>query len=134
MYLYINTASADSIFLALIDSQGQILIKKTVPAKYMQSEKLLLNIQKLVNKKLGKLKGIIVIEGPGSFTALRIGVTTANTMAWALQIPIIGISLDNKTDEGLIKEGYNKLKKIKKFKAVMPKYGRQPNITIKIKK
>lgn len=35
---------------------------------------------------------IIVCNGPGSFTGIRIGVTLAKIMSWALKIPIITIS------------------------------------------
>lgn len=38
---------------------------------------------------LGK---IVVAGGPGSYTGTRIGVTTAKTMAWALDIPIYQVS------------------------------------------
>lgn len=35
---------------------------------------------------------IIVCNGPGSFTGIRIGVTIAKIMSWALNIPVITIS------------------------------------------
>lgn len=35
---------------------------------------------------------IVVAKGPGSYTGLRIGVTLAKTLAWTLNIPIVGIS------------------------------------------
>ncbi len=38
------------------------------------------------------LQGIIVAQGPGSYTGLRIGVSAAKSMAWALNIPLLGIS------------------------------------------
>ena len=124
----------DEIILALADGKGQILVKKNIKAKYKQSEKLLLNIDKILKilkilKDIKDIKGIMVVKGPGSFTALRIGLATANTLAWALHIPIIGVKLTNKQNEELIKTGVESFKKIKRFKQVMPEYGMEPNIT-----
>ncbi|WBX80650.1 tRNA (adenosine(37)-N6)-threonylcarbamoyltransferase complex dimerization subunit type 1 TsaB [Virgibacillus salarius] len=39
-----------------------------------------------------QLEQIVAAKGPGSFTGVRIGLSTAKTMAWALNIPIVGIS------------------------------------------
>lgn len=38
------------------------------------------------------LKKIFVVNGPGSFTGVRIGVTAAKTLAWALDIEIVTVS------------------------------------------
>ena len=45
--------------------------------------------------ELARLAGIAVGLGPGLFTGLRVGVTTARTMAQALRVPVVGVaSLD----------------------------------------
>lgn len=43
-------------------------------------------------KKPKELSRIIVAEGPGSYTGLRIGVTTAKTLAWSLNIDLYALS------------------------------------------
>ncbi|MBP1930042.1 tRNA (adenosine(37)-N6)-threonylcarbamoyltransferase complex dimerization subunit type 1 TsaB [Ammoniphilus resinae] len=39
-----------------------------------------------------ELQGVAVAGGPGSYTGIRIGLTTAKTMAWSLGIPLAGVS------------------------------------------
>lgn len=38
------------------------------------------------------LTRVVVAEGPGSYTGIRIGVTTAKTLAWTLGIELVGVS------------------------------------------
>ena len=38
------------------------------------------------------LDRIAIAKGPGSYTGVRIGLATAKTLAWSLNIPVVGIS------------------------------------------
>jgi tRNA threonylcarbamoyladenosine biosynthesis protein TsaB len=71
-----------------------------------------------------QLSAIIVYKGPGSFTGLRIGVSVANTYAYALNIPIVGCSGDDWLIDGIqsIKQNINE-------KIITPEYGGKINIT-----
>ena len=62
----------------------------------LKSQKLLELIDEALKKENIKLTDISEIEvnlGPGSFTGLRIGVSTANALSWALKIPVNGKSI-----------------------------------------
>ena len=59
------------------------------------SEYTLPRIEEMLNVKGIKpdeINKIIVVNGPGSFTGIRIGLTIAKTLAWAKNIPIVPIS------------------------------------------
>lgn len=47
---------------------------------------------KIKNISYDEIDKIIVVNGPGSFTGIRIGLTIAKTLAWAKKIPIVTIS------------------------------------------
>jgi len=76
--------SEDDTILASV----QILDQKTHSVKMLPAVASILSSAGVVPAELGL---IAVTNGPGSYTGLRIGVTTAKTFAYALGIPLIGI-------------------------------------------
>lgn len=64
-------------------------IKKNHSVRVMPAIQTIMNECGIVPKDLSK---IVVAEGPGSYTGVRIGVTIAKTLAWTLNIPLSGVS------------------------------------------
>ena len=91
------------------------------------SETIHLKIKEILNKSsksMESLGGLIVFAGPGSFTGLRIGATVANTLAYSLELPIIGSLGDDWLAVGTAKLLDNQNDRI-----VVPEYGAAPNVT-----
>jgi tRNA threonylcarbamoyladenosine biosynthesis protein TsaB len=90
--LAIDTATlVSSVALATEDN---LLAEITLQTKKTHSELLMPHIAKLMDMaQVAKadLKGVAVSIGPGSFTGLRIGLSTAKTLAYALHIPVVGV-------------------------------------------
>ena len=91
--LYLDTSSS-FLYTGIVDDEKIIVEKK---------EKLDKNLSKFALQKISQMfeennisseeiDKIVVVNGPGSFTGVRIGLTIAKTFAWAKNIPIIPIS------------------------------------------
>lgn len=82
--LLIDTHLWDIIIVLLKD--GKVVNKEEVINKKNNSEYIFPSIIKVIDGI--KLDEIIVVNGPGSFTGVRLGVTIAKTFAYTLNIPI----------------------------------------------
>ena len=72
------------------------------------------------------LKGLVVVRGPGSFTTLRVVVSTLNALAYALNIPIVGVE----KGKGFSQKIVEKLLGTGRFKdPVAPYYKEPPKVT-----
>ena len=135
MILYIDTTNGTHIVIALSDKDN-IIARRKLKAQHRQAEKLLPAIDKLISKvhknvDLTSLTGIVVVSGPGPFTATRIGVTTANALAYGLNIKIMSLRADDfDSTADMVVKGSQKLKKAKLGGVIEPFYEREPNITI----
>lgn len=124
MILAIDTSDSKKIKLALYWPQK--MSQKLEFTSTKVSQNLLIEIDKFIKKnkiKLTHLKLIAINTGPGSFTGLRVGSTIANTLAYVLKIPAIGIK-DQKNILKLAQIAYKKLynNQISKNNKTKPNY------------
>lgn len=90
MKLFINTSDSEKIIVGFDDKRFETL------ARQEKAQRLLPFIDELMQKQNKKFKDITQIEvstGPGSFTGLRVGVSVANALGWALGVPVNGKDL-----------------------------------------
>jgi len=87
--LAINTATAQTEIAILRD--GEVLIEDSWRAEANESDKILPYLRDTLeelNLKFEDIAELFVVKGPGHFTALRVGITIANTLAFLLKVPI----------------------------------------------
>ena len=90
--LFIDTSSTYLDVSIIIDG---VVFEKRIESINEHSKYALSTIEDLLrenNLKPIDIDDIMIINGPGSFTGLRIGVTIAKVYAWTLNIKIIPIS------------------------------------------
>jgi len=85
--------SGPSLGVAL-SLEGRIVFAENVEGGSIHGKGLAPQIQKALAQNATKpdaLAGIAVSIGPGSWTGLRIGLSAAKAMAWALKIPLVPV-------------------------------------------
>ncbi len=98
------------------------------PAHRQLAETIHCNIAELLKgqqKTWDDVEALIVYEGPGSFTGLRIGLSMANALAYANKLPIVATSNTN-----WIEYGMNRLQASENDYLALPMYGLDPHITL----
>lgn len=116
MTLIIDTSKTDFMIVSLdLDKKTY---RKKIKAPQQQSEKLLIAIEALLQRHAVSFRDLkkIKVQSEGSgFTALRIGVLTANALAYALKLPVEALNGDPAVS-------------FKGGKTVVPSYDSEPNI------
>lgn len=102
--MYQLLLDSSNVFLAVgLAKDGKVVDKICYEAWQRQSEMMVTevdNILKKNNVKKEDLDSVVVGIGPGSYTGVRIGVTIAKTIAYALKIKIYA-----KSSLSLLKDG-----------------------------
>lgn len=90
--LAIETTGAKAS-VALVDELGKVTVQGS-DETMNHLQHLIPMIQQLMTNcalSINDITGILVSEGPGSFTGIRIGMATAKALAQALNVPIAGV-------------------------------------------
>lgn len=121
MIILLDT-STPTCFLRVIDGE------KSEDFSWQAGRELARGLLKFLEEKVGgdlkNISGIGVMEGPGSFTGLRIGLTVANTLADSLGVPIVG-----ETGEDWQEKALERLELGENQRIILPIYGAEPHIT-----
>jgi tRNA threonylcarbamoyladenosine biosynthesis protein TsaB len=93
MILLIDCATDDcSVAIA---SDNEIVAEQVAPSTLMHTSMLTVLIEKILEEQkihTTDLKAVACGLGPGSYTGLRVGLSTSKAICYSLDIPLIGIS------------------------------------------
>lgn len=99
MVLWINTSGRKKIEVTLKENN------KIIASKFVENDfgsQVLLNLITEILKEndleFKGLKGIEVEKGPGSYTGLKVGVSIANALGFALKIPVNNKKMETDLD------------------------------------
>jgi tRNA threonylcarbamoyladenosine biosynthesis protein TsaB len=92
--LLLNIETATTVCSVALSDAEKVLASEETDNGYTHAENLhvfINSVLKKAGKKPNDLSAVAVSKGPGSYTGLRIGVSAAKGLAFALQVPLISI-------------------------------------------
>lgn len=81
--------------VATLDTDTKAVYKNHIATERGQAEMLIPLIDEIVTQagwRMSDIDRVAVTTGPGSFTGVRIGLSTARSLAMALDVPVFGMS------------------------------------------
>ncbi|WP_143959678.1 tRNA (adenosine(37)-N6)-threonylcarbamoyltransferase complex dimerization subunit type 1 TsaB [Litoribacter populi] len=94
MGLILSIETAISVCSVALHDKGKLVGLLELHQDNVHSQKLMPSIDSLLNRvgvETGDLDAIAVSAGPGSYTGLRIGVSTAKGLAYAHSLPLVAV-------------------------------------------
>lgn len=126
MWLFIESVMPDRFRTGSL-GQGTIKVEETAG----RSNAMLPKIAEIFSvEDLQQLTGVCVVQGPGSFTAVRTGVLIANLLARMFHKPLVGISADETQDLNSLAASLE-AGNLCSVDYIAPQYSAEPNITLK---
>lgn len=108
-YILNIETSTKNCSVALAKDGEMIVCREIAEMGYSHAEKLHVFIEEILseaNLKFSDLNAVAVSQGPGSYTGLRIGVSAAKGLCYALDIPLIAVdTLEVLASQIAIEEG-----------------------------
>ena len=108
MILCLETSTA-VCSVALVDNSNVIALRESLDGQN-HAEKITIfidEVMKEANISYNELEAIAVSKGPGSYTGLRIGVSTAKGLCYAIEKPLIAIDTLAAMTEGFLDNNFD---------------------------
>src|ERR1700737_3406899 len=105
MSLILQIETATTVCSVALSENGRVLVYKEINQRNVHAEVITIfidEILKTVNKHYEELDAVGVSCGPGSYTGLRIGVSVAKGLCFALDKPLIAIETLEAMADGII--------------------------------
>lgn len=105
MSLILQIETATIVCSVALTENGSVLAYQEIEQRNAHAESITLFIDgvlKIGNKNYHDLDAIAVSSGPGSYTGLRIGVSVAKGLCFALDVPLIAVETLEAMTDGII--------------------------------
>src|ERR1700729_2546546 len=105
MSLILQIETATTVCSVALSENGGVLAYKELEQRNVHAEIITLFIDevlKTADKKYQELDAVAVSCGPGSYTGLRIGISAAKGLCFALDIPLIAVETLEGMADGML--------------------------------
>jgi tRNA A37 threonylcarbamoyltransferase TsaD len=127
MWLFIESTQPDSFRVGALAGRGP-----KIAAVRGKSHCILTELARRFSPAdIKRADGICVVQGPGSFTAIRTGVLVANLLARLFKKPLVGVTASEAGDTGALAAALQ-AGSLCATDYVAPQYLSEPNITVKL--